>query len=76
VFAIVVAYAAGTAVTVAALAGSALASIATYLLAYRRGITGYRLILVGIGVAAVLNAFVQYLLTRAKIYDASRQSSG
>ena len=72
VFAIVVVHAAGTAVTVAALAGSALTAIATYVLAYRRGVTGYRLILVGIGVAAVLNGVVQYLLTRAEIYDAQQ----
>jgi iron complex transport system permease protein len=72
VFAIVVVHAAGTAVTVAALAGSALTAIATYLLAYRRGVTGYRLILVGIGVAAVPNALVQYLLTRAEIYDSQQ----
>ena len=50
VFAIVVVHAGGTAATVA-LAWSALTAIATYLLAYRRGVTGYRLILVGIGVA-------------------------
>jgi iron complex transport system permease protein len=72
VFAIVVVHAAGPAVTVAALAGAGLTSIATYVLAYRRGVTGYRLILVGIGVAAVLNAVVQYLLTRAEIYDAQQ----
>ena len=57
-------------VTGAALAGAVVTAIATYLLAYRRGVTGYRLILVGIGVAAILNALVQYLLTRAEIYDA------
>ena len=72
VFAIVVVHASGTAVTVAALTGAAATAIATYLLAYRRGVTGYRLILVGIGVAAILNALVQYLLTRAEIYDAQQ----
>ncbi len=72
VFAIVVVQASGTAVTAAALAGATITSIATYLLAYRRGVTGYRLILVGIGVAAILNALVQYLLTRAEIYDAQQ----
>jgi iron complex transport system permease protein len=43
-----------------------------YLLAYSRGGTGYRLVLVGIGVAAVLTALTSYLLTRAEIYEAQR----
>ena len=72
VFAIVVVHASGPAVTAAALVGATVTAIATYLLAYRRGVTGYRLILVGIGVAAVLNALVQYFLTRAEIYDAQQ----
>ncbi len=72
VFAIVVVHASGTAVTAAALVGATATAIATYLLAYRRGVSGYRLILVGIGVAAILNAVVQYLLTRAEIYDAQQ----
>jgi iron complex transport system permease protein len=72
VFAIVVVHADGTTVTAMALAGAAVTAAATYLLAYRKGITGYRLILVGIGVSSVLMAIVQYLLTRAKIYDAQQ----
>lgn len=43
-----------------------------YLLAWRGGIDGFRLILVGIGVGAVLTAFTSYLLVRAEINDATQ----
>ena len=36
------------------------------------GVSPYRLVLVGIGVAAVLTAVTQYLLTRAEIFEAQR----
>lgn len=57
---------------VAALAGGLLAGVALYLLAWRKGIEGYRLVLVGIGVNAVLIAVVQWLLVVADVYDAGR----
>ena len=59
-------------VTAAALLGSVAAVIAIYLLALKRGISSYRLVLVGIGITALLDAGVAYLLTRADIYDAQR----
>ena len=40
-----------------------------YALAWRGGVQGYRLVLVGIGVAAALEAGVSYLLTRGQIYE-------
>lgn len=61
-----------TLVSTGALAGAGLTAAVIYLLAYRRGVTGYRLVLVGIGIAAVLHAFTSYLLTRADIFDAQR----
>ncbi len=57
---------------VAALAGGLLAGVALYLLAWRKGIEGYRLVLVGIGVNAVFIAVVQWLLVVADINDAGR----
>ena len=72
VFMIVVVGAGGTQVTLGALVGSTVTSIAIYLLAYKRGVTGYRLVLVGIGVTAVLTSVTQYLLTRAEIFEAQR----
>lgn len=72
VFVIVVLGGTFTEVTVGALAGSVLTAAAIYVLAYRRGVTGYRLVLVGIGVTALLGSFTSYLLTRAEIFDAQR----
>jgi len=72
VFMIVIVDATGLQVTLGALAGSTVTAVAIYLLAYRRGVTGYRLVLVGIGVTAVLSSVTQYLLTRAEIFDAQR----
>ncbi len=61
-----------TLVTGAALGGSALAVAAIYLLAIKDGLSSYRLVLVGIGITAMLDAVVAYLLTRAELYDAQR----
>jgi len=72
VFMIVVVDADGLHVTLGALAGAVVTSLAIYLLAYKQGVTGYRLVLVGIGVTAVLTSVTQYLLTRAEIFEAQR----
>ena len=61
-----------TRVTLGALAGAALTVLAIYLLAYKRGVTGYRFVLVGVGASAMLFAVTQYMLTRAELYDAQR----
>ena len=60
------------AISTGALAGAFVTAGAIYALAYQRGVVGYRLVLVGIGVAAVLNALTSYLLTRAQIFEAQR----
>ena len=66
VFAIVVLGGRGAAASLGALVGCALASAATYLLAYRgRSIGGYRLVLVGIGVGAFLQAVTTLMLVRS-----------
>jgi iron complex transport system permease protein len=72
VFMIIVLHSGSNAVAIGALVGSLLTAIAIYALAYKRGVSSYRLVLVGIGVAAVLNAVTSYLLTRAEIFDAQR----
>lgn len=71
-FMIIVVGASGLPVTLGALGGSVTPSLTVYLLAYKRGVTGYRLVLVGIGITAVLTSVTQYLLTRAEIFDAQR----
>ncbi|SEG58811.1 iron complex transport system permease protein [Actinacidiphila yanglinensis] len=59
-------------VAVGAVAGGLLTGIAVYLLAWKRGVHGYRLVLVGIGASAVLSAVNSYLLVKADIVDAAR----
>lgn len=70
VFAIVVFGAAGLSVSVAALIGALVIAGAIYALSRRGGVAGYRLILVGIGFAAIMAAAVSYLLTRTDINTA------
>ncbi|MFI2212600.1 FecCD family ABC transporter permease [Streptomyces sp. NPDC020141] len=55
-----------------ALVGGLVTGVAVYLLAWKRGVQGYWLVLVGIGVAAVLTAVNHYLLTKAGLADAAR----
>jgi len=59
-------------VAVGALVGGLVTATAIYLLAYRRGLSSYRLVLVGIGISAMLAAVTDYLMTRAEITDAAR----
>jgi iron complex transport system permease protein len=64
--------ASATQLSVAALAGGLATAACIYLLAYRKGITGYRLILVGIGFAALLGALIEYLMLRARDQELQR----
>ncbi|AWB93891.1 FecCD family ABC transporter permease [Aeromicrobium chenweiae] len=57
-------------VSASALAGALLAALAIYLLAWRDGISGYRFILIGIGVSQLLLSLVGYVITRADLYEA------
>ncbi|GAA4171460.1 FecCD family ABC transporter permease [Shinella granuli] len=50
-----------------ALIGGIVTAIAVYLLAYRRGVQGFRLIVVGIGVAAMLSAFNAWMIREADL---------
>ncbi|MET3903135.1 iron-enterobactin ABC transporter permease [Paenarthrobacter sp. 4246] len=50
-----------------ALAGGILTALAVYLLAYRRGSQGFRLIIVGIGISAMLAAFNHWLILQAEL---------
>ncbi|WP_033288025.1 FecCD family ABC transporter permease [Amycolatopsis jejuensis] len=67
---IVLAHGGSTDVALGALAGGVVTALVVGLLAFRRGVQGYRLILVGIGVAAMLSALNSYLITRASMQDA------
>ncbi|WP_244791933.1 iron chelate uptake ABC transporter family permease subunit [Streptomyces sp. BJ20] len=59
-------------VALGALAGGLITGTVIYVLAWKRGVHGYRLVLVGIGVSAVVTAVNGYLLTKSDIVDAAR----
>ena len=59
-------------VALGALAGGLATGFAIYVLAWKRGVHGYRLVLVGIGVSAIVTAVNGYLLTKSDIVDAAR----
>ncbi|QNE19505.1 iron chelate uptake ABC transporter family permease subunit [Kribbella qitaiheensis] len=69
VFAIVTLGLAGAAIAGLAIAGALLTAIIMYLLAWRRGVSSYRLILVGIGIGigAMATSLTSYLLTKARV---------
>lgn len=59
----------GSAVSFLALAGALVTALAIHLLSHRGGFAGTRLILIGIGVASMLNSVVTYMLSRAAAWD-------
>ncbi|MER5945816.1 iron chelate uptake ABC transporter family permease subunit [Streptomyces sp. NPDC001904] len=59
-------------VALGALVGGLVTGVAIYVLAWKRGVHGYRLVLVGIGVSAFVTAVNGYLLTKADFVDAAR----
>ncbi|MDI6102768.1 iron chelate uptake ABC transporter family permease subunit [Actinoplanes sp. NEAU-A12] len=67
---IVVLQVGGLAVSGLALGGALLAAILMYLLAWRDGVSGYRFILIGIGVAVFFEGLIGYMLTRAHLFEA------
>jgi iron complex transport system permease protein len=74
VFAITVIGGGTLAVAGGAMAGGLLTAFLVYGLAFRDGVQGYRLVLIGIGISAMLEALVNYLLTRGKIEDVQAAS--
>ncbi len=69
VFAITVLGAGGAGVSVLAVVAGLGAAVAIYLLAYRNGLSGARLILIGIGVGAMLDSVVSYLLLKSSAFE-------
>ena len=55
---------------IGAVVGGLLTAVLVYALAYHRGIQGFRLIIVGIGVSATLASINSWLVTRANLDDA------
>ena len=61
----------GLGVPAAALLGAFAMALLVFGLAWRQGVDGYRLVLVGIALSSMALAVVQYLLTRTDIRDAA-----
>lgn len=61
----------GLGVPLAALLGALVVGTLLVTLAWRAGIDGYRLVLVGIALWSIAQALTDWLLTRAEIYDAA-----
>ncbi|MFE1079092.1 FecCD family ABC transporter permease [Nocardiopsis alba] len=59
-------------VTVGSLVGAVCAVSLLYLLSYRRGVVGNRMILVGIALSAMAGSVTSYLLTRTELSSAQR----
>lgn len=59
------------AIPLAALGGALVSGAALYALAWRGGVDGYRIVLVGIGLNALLQAGTSYVLTQGRIFEVS-----
>lgn len=59
----------GLGVSLMACGGAVFTALLIYGLAWRNGVTPYRLVLIGIGMAALAGAVVSYLFTRARIME-------
>lgn len=69
---IVVLHGSSPEVSAGAVGGGLLTGLAVYALAWRGGVQGYRLVLVGIGGSAILAAVNSYLLVKADFVDVAR----
>ncbi|MDH2428007.1 iron chelate uptake ABC transporter family permease subunit [Sphaerisporangium sp. TRM90804] len=67
---IVLGWDAGLGVQALGLAGALATALAVYVLAWKRGTTGYRIILVGIGVSWICTSATDYLVARAGRFEA------
>ncbi|MEJ3654149.1 iron chelate uptake ABC transporter family permease subunit [Actinomycetes bacterium KLBMP 9759] len=64
--------AASAGIPLAALVGGLVSATAIYGLAWRKGVQGFRLVLIGIGINAMLLAIVEWLLVVAEVFEAAR----
>ncbi len=56
--------------SVSAVVGGLVTAVAVYLLSYRNGLAGFRLIIVGIAVSAVLSSLCQWIILKIKLHQA------
>lgn len=69
VFCILVLHMSGSSVSIAALISGIIVSTLIYLLSKGSGFSGGRLILIGIGIQAMINALISFLLLKSSEYD-------
>lgn len=69
---IVLGFGAGLGTQTLGLLGGLLCALTIYLLAWKRGTTGYRIILVGIGVSAICTSLTDFLMTQAYLFEAQQ----
>lgn len=69
VYAIVVLGLSGLVVSVVAVGAALVTALAIHLLAWKDGVVGTRLVLVGIGIAAMLHSVISWVLLRASQWD-------
>jgi iron complex transport system permease protein len=68
-FAIITLSISGTAVSVVAIVAGLGVALLVYALSFKSGVVGTRLILIGIGIAAMLDSVTAYVLSRAAMWD-------
>jgi iron complex transport system permease protein len=61
---------AGLAVSASALVGAVVTAFAVYVLAFRGAVSGYRFILIGIGVQQLCTSLISYVVARADVFEA------
>lgn len=71
VFCILVLHMSGSSVSIASVISGIIVSTLVYVLSKGSGFSGGRLILIGIGIQAMINALVSFLLVKASQYDVS-----
>lgn len=59
-------------VSIGAVLGGIASAVAVYVLAWKRGVQAFRLVLVGIGAGFAIAAVIDYMITRAEINDVQR----
>lgn len=72
VFCIIMLGLSGFAVALGALAGAVLTALVIYALSWRGGVTAYRVVLIGIGMAAIMGAVMSWLFTRARLFEVQK----
>ena len=72
VFCIIMFGLSGFSVAMGALAGAVLTALVIYALSWRGGVTAYRVVLIGIGMAAIMASVMSWLFTRARLFEVQK----